>query len=169
MSAVAFDVRGTKECLAMLDRFAGRELVNRMRRAVRAGAKPFQSAVKAAAAAEPTGNLPASFTKVPAAKVSTRGGVAGRDIIARIRPKSPLFNVFEPGAAAHDISGDLLVGPAGTGGWTATGRKRSQAMGARGRVRHPGMKARPILAIAFAASAAAAQAEVARVLFEPAR
>jgi len=159
-------IQGGDKVRRMLDGFTGQKLQNRLRRAIRAGAKPFQAGLKAAASSEPTGNLPHSFTKVPAAKVSAsrrRGGT----IVGRVRPKSPLFNIFEPGAGAHEISGAVLGGPSGSGGWTAAGRKRRGAFVAHGRVRHPGMKARPILPTAFSSRVRDAQQEVARVLFEP--
>jgi hypothetical protein len=158
-------IQGADRVQKMLDRFHGAVLKNRLRRAVRAGAKPFQEGLKAAASSEPTGNVPASFKKVPAAKVSASARLGG-DIVARVRPKSPLFNVFEPGAGAHEISGEMMAGPAGAGGWSQAGRKRAHAFGARGRVRHPGMKARPILPTAFSSKLGDAQRRVAAVIFE---
>lgn len=151
----------------MLGKYEGSALQNRLRRAVRAGAKPFQVALQSAAASDPTGNVPESFRKVRAAKVSTRGGFTGRDIVARVRPESPLFNIFEPGAQAHDIEGPMMAGPEGAGGWTSEGRKRPAPFGARGRVRHPGMAARPILPTAFGRGTAAAKMAVATALFAP--
>jgi hypothetical protein len=145
---------------------AARALHNRLRRAVRAGAKPFQAGLKAAAVAEPTGNVPNSFRKVPAAKVSAsmrRGG----EIVAKVKPKSPLFNVFEPGAGGHDITGPFLGGPAGAQEhWSQAGRKRAKGFAAHGTVHHPGMKARPLRPTAFAAGKGPALMAIARVLFE---
>ena len=161
-------IEGADNVKRMLDRFQGRVLQNRLRRAVRAGAKPFQAGLKAAAAADPTGNVPDSFKKVPAAKVSASSRRGG-DIVARIRPKSPLFNIFEPGAGPHEISGSVMAGAAGSGGWSSTGRKRRGPFGARGQVRHPGMKARPILPTAFSSKLGAAQSTVADVIFAPGR
>jgi hypothetical protein len=154
----------------MVAELTGRQFQNRMRKAVRAGAKPFQGELKAEAASHHGGseNLPASFTKVPAAKTSTRGGsVAGGQVEAYVRPSSPLFNVFEPGAGAHEIAphGSRLAGPAGGRGWSAQGRKRGGAFFARGAVRHPGMAARPILPSSFAAKVGAAETAVARAIF----
>lgn len=159
-------IQGADDVKRMLDHFAGRVLQNRLRRAVRAGAKPFQAGLKSAASSEPTGNIPDSFRKVPAAKVSASARRGG-DIVAKVRPKSPLFNVFEPGAEAHDIEGGLLAGPAGPGGWSQAGRKRRGPFGARGRVHHPGMKARPIMPTAFSSKLGAAQRAAAAVIFEP--
>lgn len=159
-------VTGGDNVRHMLDGFSGQKLQNRLRRSLRAGAKPFQAGLKAEAASEPTGNLPHSFVKVPAAKVSAsrrRGGT----VVARVRPKSPLFNIFEPGAGPHEITGGLMGGPGGTGTWTSEGRKRRGRFAARGRVHHPGMKARPILPSAFGARVDDARREVARVLFAP--
>jgi hypothetical protein len=161
-------VEGVARVDRMLDWYSDRQLFNRLRRAVRAGGKPFQASLKAAAASEPTGNLPESFRKVPAPKVSAsqrRGG----DIVAKVRPKSPLFSIFEPGAEAHDIEGSLLGGPAGEGSWSQEGRNRGRAFTARGRVRHPGFKARPIRPIAFDAGKDASRRAVASVIFEPSR
>lgn len=159
MAAITFDIRGLPETKRMISWYTDRELFNRMRRAVRAGGKVFQGELKQVAAEEPTGNLPDTFRKVPAPKVSSsarRGGVP----TAIIRPKSSLFNIFEPGAGRHDITGGLIGGPAG-------GRWRGKTMAARGRVTHPGMKARPILPTAFGRGEDEAQDAVAAVLFEP--
>jgi hypothetical protein len=155
----------------MVNELTGRQFQNRIRKAVRAGAKPFQGELKSEAASRHGGaeNLPASFAKVPAAKTSTRGGsVAGGQVEAYVRPSSPLFNVFEPGAGAHEIAphaGGRLGGPAGPGGWSAAGRKRGGAFFARGAVRHPGMAARPILPSSFAAKVGAAETAVAQAIF----
>lgn len=146
MSTIVVDVRGAPQVKAMLDRFSAGALRNRLRRVVRAGANAFKIGIQAAAASDPTGNVPESFGVVRAPKVSAH---AGQDIVAKIRPKSPLFNIFEPGAGAHEIGGGLMAGPAGTGGWTAKGRKRPGGFAAHGPVRHPGFAARPILPTAF--------------------
>lgn len=163
------EVTGGDDVRRMLDRHTGREAHNRLRRAVRAGSKEFQQGLKDAAASEPTGNVPASFKKVPAPKISAstrRGG----EIVGKVRPKSPLFNIFEPGAGHHEIVGasvGAMGGPAGGDTWTAEGRKRPRAFSARGRVRHPGMKARPIMPTAFGAKKQSARVKIASVLFEP--
>lgn len=155
-------VLGIHEAEKLLDGFQGRELANAERRAVRAAANAFRPEISAAAAARHgsgSGNVPASFTKVPAAKVTTHGG-DGRGIEAYVRPKSPLFNILEPGAKGHGIaskSGSLLAGRPGSGGWSKEGRKRSGAFFAHGPVHHPGLAARPILPGAFAAGAGRAE------------
>lgn len=150
------DLRGLPETKAMLEQFAGRELVNRMRRAVRAAGNEFKEELADVAAEEPTGNLPDTFRKVRV-KISTsarRGGVP----TAIVRPVSPLFNIFEPGAGSHEISGGLMGGPAGD-------RWRPGAFAASGTVRHPGMKARPILPAAFAGGEDEASDAAAEALF----
>jgi hypothetical protein len=131
---------------------------------VRAAAKPMQSALKSVAAGA---DVPRSFQNVPAAKVSTRGGSSGREVEARVRPKSPLFNIFEPGAGEHSIEGALLAGPEGGSSWTSAGRKRPAVFAARGRVRHPGMAARSILPAAFARGAPEAERILADAIFAP--
>lgn len=151
------DLRGLPETKAMLEQFAGRNLVNRVRRAVRAGGNVFKRGLSQTAGSEPTGNLPATFADV-GLKVSSsmrRGGIP----TASVRPKSPLFNIFEPGAGAHEIPGALLAGPAGD-------RWRPRSFVARGGVRHPGMAARPILPTAFAEHEDAAASAASKKLFE---
>jgi hypothetical protein len=163
---VAISVQGAKEAERAVEELDGKDRSNAMRRAVRAAAKPMQAALKAVAASS---DVPRSFQKVPAAKVSTRGGATGREIEARVRPSSPLFNIFEPGAGEHGIEGELLAGPEGGSSWTAEGRKRPAAFAARGRVSHPGMRSRPILPAAFARGAPEAERIMADAIFAPAR
>lgn len=154
------DVRGLPETKAMLEQFAGRELVNRIRRAVRAAGNVFKGGVAAAARSEPTGNLPRTFQKVRVRISSSarRGGVP----TASVRPISPLFNIFEPGAGSHPIAGDLLAGEGG-------GRWRAQPFVAHGTVQHPGFAARPILPTAFSATEDEAGEAARRALFEGVR
>ena len=107
---------------------------------------------------------------MPAPKVSTRGGASGREIVARVRPRSPLFNIFEPGAKGHTIAprrAAALAGPAGSAAWDRVGRKRGAAFFSRGPVSHPGMRARPILAAAFARGVNAAEQAMAAAIFAP--
>ncbi len=162
MAGITFDIRGLPETKAMLSWYSDRQLFNRMRRAVRAGGKVFQGELKSVAAQEPTGNIPDTFRKVPAPKVSSsarRGGVP----TSITRPKSPLFNIFEPGAGKHEITG----GYAGPMGGPAGKRWRGSSFSARGTVNHPGLKARPILPTAFRRGEGEARDAVAAVLFEP--
>jgi hypothetical protein len=164
------DIRGLPATLKMLDEFNDRELSNKMRRAVRAGIAPFRTEMRAVAA-EP--QYPRSFRKTKS-RTSTRGGVSGRDIEAYVRPSSPLFNIFEPGAGQHEIapkgsrSGGVLAGPAGGTSWDPGGRKRPNDFFARGAVSHPGMAARPLLARVFAAADPTAEDAVAVAIFGPA-
>lgn len=175
-AAVSFDLRGMPECQAMLAGYYGGKLQNRMRRAVRAGANEFKPGIVAEAISHHGGseNVPISFRRVKV-KVSTHGGASNRDIVARVKPQSALFNIFEPGAEPHTIAPRgvrLMAGAAGHGGgarWDEVGRKRKGAFFARGAVRHPGMKARPILPAAFSGRVSAAKVDVARVIFEPHR
>lgn len=157
-------ITGVDPIQKALEGLDGRDRQNTERRAVRAAGKPFQTALKAAAS---SANVPRSFQKVPAIKISTRGGVSGRDVVGTVRPKSPLFNIFEPGAREHTIApgSRALGGPAGGGSWDPRGRKRPAAFFSGEAVRHPGMKARPILPTAFnAASSAAFEAFTAVIL-----
>lgn len=153
-------ITGTAAVDKMLDEYAPGPRQNLERRAVRAGGHVVQAALKAVAAES---QVPHSFTKVPAPKVSTHGDV-GQEVYAVVRPKSPLFNIFEPGAGAHEISGSFLFGPVGQAGWDPAGRKRPDTFAAHGSVRHPGFRARPILPRAAAQSAAEAQAAMAAII-----
>lgn len=178
-------IQGLPEARRALEQLDGKDRANTLRRAVRASLKPFQQQLKFEG---DTPGHPHSFTKVPAGKVSTRGGASGREIEGYVRPKSPLFNIFEPGARAHAIApGEkgfnsyrpsrpyptkarqtgkrALAGPAGGGAWTKEGRKRSAAFFSTKTVRHPGMHARPILPAAFAAGAPAAERALADAIF----
>jgi hypothetical protein len=185
-------LEGLPQVRKMLDQFEGQQLQNKMRVAVRAGLKPFQ---KTLAFEGDTPGHPHSFTKVPAGKVTTRGGASGREIEGYVRPKSPLFNIFEPGAKGHTITPGsrmgnssrpsrptatkagpnfnvrrggkpILAGPAGSGSWDNTGRKRKGAFFTTAPVHHPGMRARPILPAAFAAGEAAATDAIAKAIFQ---
>lgn len=177
MSRVAIDLRGMPEVRAMIHSVDDKERVNRERRAVRAAGNVFKPIVAAEAASRHgsgSGNVPASFRKVRV-KVSSSNR-RGRQPTAIIRPRSPLFNIFEPGASSHTItpgqvggnssrpsrptatrarsSGKhILAGPAGSGSWDDVGRKRSGAFFARGPVHHPGMSSRAILPSAFGSGA----------------
>ena len=159
-------LEGLPQVRKMLDQFEGQQLQNKMRVAVRAGLKPFQAQLKFEG---DTPGHPHSFTNVPAGKVTTRGGESGRAVEGYVRPKSPLFNIFEPGAKAHTVAPrrkPILAGPAGSGGWDAKGRKRKGAFFARGPVSHPGMSARPELPAAFAAAEGPASDAIANAIFK---
>lgn len=171
-------LEGLPQVEKLLAQYQGQPLQNKMRQAVRAGAKPLQQQLKFEG---DTPGHPHSFTNVPAAKITTHGG-SGRQVEAYVRPKSPLFNIFEPGAHAHAIAPGssvtgragrhggaarkaALAGPAGSGSWDAKGRKRKAAFFSAGPVQHPGMSARPILPAAFEAAAPAAEDAIAQAIF----
>jgi len=169
VSGFEYHVEGLPRVKAMLDRYSPRQMQNKMRRVVRAGANAFKpDLIGQARAHHGAGdqNVPLSFQKVPAAKVTTHGG-AGSDVEAYIRPASPLVNIFEPGAGAHTISphGKPLRGPAGPGGWTKVGRKRARDFMTRRSVQHPGLQSRPELPAAFQSGLPDALDQVNRVLF----
>jgi hypothetical protein len=167
MSTVTVDIRGlaaTQKLLATVD---DKERFNRERRAVRAAGNIFKPALVASARAHHGGseNVPASFAKVRI-KVSSSNR-RGRMPTAIIRPTSPLFNIFEPGASPHDIApkAGLMGGPAGSGGWSKEGRKRPGAFAARGTVHHPGMSSRALLPGVFAANVSQAEDAAAAIIF----
>lgn len=163
MSAI-IDVRGVPGALKALDRYDGKELQNRLRRGARAGIAQFRDELRAEARAR--SDLPRSFSKTKT-KTTTRGGASGRDIQASVRPKSPLFNIFEPGAGEHTIAprATVLGGPAGDASWTAEGRKRPAGFFSTKPVRHPGMAARPLLPSAFSRRASRAEDAIAAAIF----
>lgn len=138
-------VRGKREARALLDSLSGRELVNRTRRATRAGAKVLREEVRRRAS---SGEFPKSFRKT-ATRNSTRGGIR-----TETGPTSPLVNIFEGGAGSHLIGdrGQPLVNP-------------GEGFFARGPVHHPGMDARPLIGPAFDAKEdAAGDAAIAELL-----
>lgn len=142
--------RGAKRMLA---RYEHREMIKRLRRGTRAGAAVYRVGLRARAKSDPL--IPDSF-----AKTRSKSGVRFGDIRSEVGPKSPLFSIFEGGAGSHDIeprSGSLLIGPAGD-------RWRGRAFAAR-RVRHPGMRARPLAAPVFRDREGAAKKAVAVAVF----
>jgi hypothetical protein len=170
MSRVSIDIRGLPAVKRMLATVDDRTRQNLERRAVRAAGNIFKPALAAAAASRHgsgAGNVPASFRKVKV-KVSTHGGPSGRDPIARVRPISPLFNIFEPGAGGHTIAPrrkGRLSGAPGGGGWDATGRKRGRGFYARGPVHHPGFASRALLAGVFSATVDRAETAATNIIF----
>lgn len=148
---------GVPEIKAALERLDGKDRRNTLRRAVRAGAKPFRAAMAQVAAAE---GLPRSFQKVPAPKVTTHGSSQG-SIEANVRPATPLFSIFEPGAGPHPIaprSGAFLSNQADGAS------SRDAAFFARGPVQHPGIASRAIAPRAFALAEPAAMTAFAEVV-----
>jgi hypothetical protein len=147
VSTTTVSLRGEKEVRQLLDSLSGRDLINRTRRAVRAGAAVMRKDVRQRAQ-EP--QYPRSFARIKT-RNSTHGGPSGMSPATSVGPTSPLLNVFEPGAGAHvetpgtrTPGATLLGGPAGE-------RSRDFPMLAR-RVTHPGFAARPLIAPAFAAT-----------------
>jgi hypothetical protein len=130
VSAVV-SLRGAPEARKLLDSLTGRELQNRTRRGVRAGAKVLRTEVRAEAKRRP--DLPDSF-----ARTATRNH---RNLSTSTGPTSPLLNIFEVGAGVHQIgkTGQLLHSQQG-----------EPLFAARGPVTHPGMDARPLIAPVFA-------------------
>jgi hypothetical protein len=185
-------LEGLPQVEKLLAQYQGQPLQNKMRQAVRAGAKPMQAGVKAQAA---TPGHPHSFTKVPAAKVTTHGGTSGHAVEAWVKPRSPLFPIFEAGAKSHTIApgkihrahsvrggrknrgqysgpgavtrgpSSILAGPAGSGGWDTIGRKRGDAFFSTKPVRHPGMRGRPILEAAFMSRLTDSEDAIAQAIF----
>jgi len=166
---VFIKVVGLDEVIDAIHKLTPSEQSNAYRRAVRAGGKVFQAGLKDTARSMHGGgsNVPLSFQKVPAPKVTTRGGDSGRDIESRVRPSSPLFNIFEPGAGGHEISPGhgVLQGPAGGGAWDRVGRKRPDDFFSVNTVHHPGLKPRPMLEPTFNRRVPAAIEAVVDVLF----
>lgn len=154
-------ISGIQAIQKALEQLDGKDRQNTLRRAVRAATKPFIAEMKAVASAA---DVPRSFQKIPAAKVSTQRGASGREVGATVRPKSPLFNILEPGAKRHDMSGDFLFGQVGSSGWDPQGRKRGDTFAAHGTVHHPGLASRDIIGPSFAGAQAAASKALADVI-----
>lgn len=143
-----------------LNQLDGKDRVNTERRAVRAAANVLAKILPGVAASS---QVPHSFETAKKISVSTSGG----RVHAAVRPKSPLFNIFEGGAGGHEIAprtsgtyargrgknrravqethAGVLAGPGGSGSWDATGRKRPGAFFSSKPVRHPGFHGRPLL------------------------
>ena len=156
---------GLPEVRKMLAQYSDQEIQNSLRRGARAGIAEFRAELRSEAASR--SDLPHSFRKTKT-RTTTRGGASGREIEAYVRPSSPLFNIFEPGAGAHTIAprrAGALGGPAGSGSWDSVGRKRPGAFFSSGPVRHPGMRARPLLSPAFNARLGRAEDAVANAIF----
>jgi hypothetical protein len=178
---------GQPQVMAALDRLDDRSRQNLERRAVRAGAKVIQRQMRFEG---DTPGHPHSFTKVVVRVSSSmrRGGVP----TAFVRPRSPLFNILEPGARAHTITpGEkglnsyrpsrpsptrarqtgrrALAGRKGGSVWpenhSEAGRKRPDDFFSTGPVNHPGLAARPILPATIAAAGQAARDTMAEVVF----
>lgn len=148
MSDVTIDLRGLPEVKAMLAQVQGQPLQNRVRRALRAGAKPIREEMRRKGKAG-WPNRPASFNKT-----RTRGH--RNPVGVSVSPKSALSTIFEHGAAIHVIEpkhGRDLV-------------NRETGFYSIGGVYHPGVAARPFIGPVFDASENKAETEIGRVLFE---
>lgn len=141
MSRITYDLRGTREVRKLLDDLSGRELQNRTRRGVRAGAAIGRKSMRSMAR-DP--RYPSAY-RGPVG----RGGIATKNHGVRSRtggigtsvgPTTQLLNLFEPGVGIHQIgeSGDLLRGSGGE-------HYRPAPFMARGPVRHPGFPAVPLI------------------------
>lgn len=129
MSArITVDLAGEAGVQQMLGQLMGRELNNRLRRVVRAGAAVFREVLREKARA---GDFPASFAK-------TKTTNHRMPIATSVYPASSLVNIFEGGAGEHVIggSGQVLFNP-------------DTGFAARGPVLHPGMGARPLVGPSF--------------------
>ncbi len=141
--SVSVDLRGLPEVQKMLAELGPREVTNRTRRGLRAGAKIIRQEMRRQGAKP---GLPKGFRKTRTRSHRTPLGVS-------VSPTSRLSNIFEHGARRHTISPrvrGVLAGRAGE-------RHRAHAFFAPGPVSHPGMAARPFIAPVFAASQARAQ------------
>lgn len=141
------DLRGLPEIRALLEQFGEREMVNRMRRGLRAGLKVFRTRLRAEARSR--GDLPRTFAKTRTRSHRNPLGVS-------VSPASPLAPIFEHGAKTHPIAprrGRLLANP-------------KEGFVAAGAVSHPGMRARPLSAPVFEASKDEASRAIEAVVFE---
>lgn len=150
MATIDVDLRGLPEVEKLLAAFEGRPLNNRMRRALRAGAKVMREEMRSQARSR--SDLPRTFAK-------TRTRAHRSPLGVSVSPKSPLSNIFEQGAKDHIIAprdAPFLA-------------NREAGFFARGPVSHPGMAARPFIAPVFAAAEDRASEAVERTLFEDLR
>jgi hypothetical protein len=146
------DLRGRDEVDQLLDQLHGRELNNRTRRALRAGAGEFRDEMRRQGRKP---GYPRGFSKTRTRSHRNPLGVS-------VSPKSPLSTIFEHGAGVHTIAPrarGILAGPSGQ-------RSRDQVFFARGPVTHPGMRPRPLIAPVFRAAEDDAEDAVVDVLFE---
>jgi hypothetical protein len=135
---VRLELQGLPEVRQMLDQLGPREMYNRTRRALRAGAAVMRAEMRREGAAP---GYPSGFRKTRTRNHRWPLGVS-------VSPKSPLSNIFEHGARAHPIApkkARVLAGRAGE-------RWRTRPFFARGPVTHPGMAARPFIAPVFQAA-----------------
>ena len=148
--SITIDLSGEPEVQKLLSEFDTRQLNNRTRRALRAGAKPIRDEMRRRGKSR--GDWPARPKSF--AKTRTRGH--RNPLGVSISPQSPLSNIYEKGAKGHTIaprhSRDLV--------------NRETGFYARGAVEHPGVSARPFIEPVFEAADDKAKAAFAAVLFE---
>lgn len=140
MSTVKVALRGGKEAHKLMNSLSGKDLQNRTRRGVRKGAAVGRQTMRSMAR-DP--KYPSAYTAGVAG-----GGIATRNhrfpIATSVGPTTPLLNLFEPGATAHQVgaTGQVLRGAGGQD-------YRSAPFMARGPVRHPGFPAVPLIGPVF--------------------
>jgi hypothetical protein len=141
MSAgVEFDIRGIPEVKEMLGQVSERELRNRTRRALRASAAVFRTAMRSKRGGANWPKRPKTFYKTRTRNHRIPLGVS-------VNPQSPLSSIFEHGARPHAIP--ITTGP-------SAGRT----------VQHPGVSARPFVGPIFDAERRAAEEAFADKLLE---
>lgn len=144
------DISGIPEVEEMLGQFQGRELTNRTRRALRAGAGEFRKRIRTKGGGG-WANRPRSFYKTRTRNHRNPLGVS-------VAPQSPLSTIFEGGAGRHPIA------PRG-GSVLASGQGETPFF-ARGSVSHPGVAARPFVGPIFREGEGDALREFEDKLFE---
>lgn len=157
MASKVVDVRGLPETRKLLRSLSGQQLQNRVRQGTRAGAKVMRTELRSRAASP---EFPSSFKKT-----ATRGH--RNPVGTSTGPRSPLINIFEPGAGAHPIGGGGQVLSNFENRRQDAGDYRGGLFFARGPVDHPGMAARPLIGPTFDATKdAAAQAAIDTIFTE---
>ncbi|MEO5965220.1 MAG: hypothetical protein ABIR11_07120 [Candidatus Limnocylindrales bacterium] len=149
MGAV-FDIQGLPEVNKMLEQFEGRELTNRTRRGLRAGAAEYRKRMRVKGGGG-WANRPRGFYKTRTRNHRNPLGVS-------VAPQSPLSTIFENGAGRHPIApraGSVL----------ASGQGESPFF-ARGSVSHPGVTARPFVGPIFREGEADAARKFEEALFK---
>jgi hypothetical protein len=131
MTMISVDLRGAAEVQKMLGEVRGAKLNNRIRRALRAGVKPFREELRRRAS---SGRWPRKFR-------ATRTRAHRNPLGVSVSPQSPLSTIFEGGAKTHEIAPKNAK-------YLANADRGFFAAGA---VQHPGMTARPLIGSAFEA------------------
>lgn len=121
-----FTVDGIPEARELLGELSGQQLQNRVRRGTRAGAGVFRGHIRSEASSR--SDLPRTFRK-------TRTRPHRNPVGTSVSTASPLWTIFEGGAAGH---------PVGAPGQLLHSQQGEPFFAARGPVNHPGMGARPL-------------------------